>query len=109
MLGFSPSSIGLFLLAIIAQTIGISFFPKSQGFTNLGGTFALVGMYVITLAAIAQLIHRGANLSVLIPLMSAAGPLAAIAIGVMLYGEDAQPQKIIMLVAACGLIGFASR
>jgi small multidrug resistance pump len=109
MLGLSPSAIGLFFLAIIAQTIGISFIPRSQGFTNIGGTLALVAMYVITLAAVAQLIHRGVNLSVLIPLVSAFGPLTAIAIGVLLYGEDAQPQKIIMLVSACGLIGFASR
>ncbi len=109
MLGLPLSAVGLFLLAVIAQTIGLAFLPKTQGFTHFGYTITLLGMFAITLGALAQLIHRGFNLSVLIPLMSAVGPLSAIVIGVLLYGESAQPQKIMLLVAACGLIGFASR
>jgi hypothetical protein len=46
---------------------------------------------------------------VLIPLISAAVPLASIAMGVLLFGDTPSVPKLALLLAACGLIGFASK
>jgi EamA domain-containing membrane protein RarD len=46
---------------------------------------------------------------VLIPLNSTAVPLASIAMGVLLFGDTPSVPKLAVLLAACGLIGFATR
>lgn len=109
MVGIPLNAIVLFALAVVSQTIGLYLLPKTMGYTHAGYSIAQLAMFGITLAALAQLIYRGVNLSVLIPLMSAVGPLTAIAIGILIYGEGAAPQKIALLIGACVLIGFASR
>jgi hypothetical protein len=57
----------------------------------------------------ARLLNNGVNLSMLIPLMSTAMPLASIAMGVLWFGDTLSVPKLAVLLAACGLIGFASK
>lgn len=50
----------------------------------------------------------GANLTLIVPLLSAAVPIAGIAVAVLVYGESASLSKVAMLVAACGLVATAN-
>jgi multidrug transporter EmrE-like cation transporter len=107
--GLSWGMIAIFLLSVSCQIIGIGLLPKTQGYTHIGFSMTQLAFYGIAFAALAQLIKRGGNLSILVPLMSAVTPLAAIVIGVLLYGENATPAKIGLLLVSCVTIAAASR
>jgi hypothetical protein len=54
----------------------------------------------------AHMIHLGANLSTVRPLIAAVVPSGAIMFGVFYYGEPASTVKLSMLISACVLIGI---
>ena len=99
---------GLFLGSIAAQAGAVFFLPMSKGATALLPTLGLTISFCIFAILLSRLITAGVSLSILIPLMSALGPLSGIAIGTLVYGEAASLGKIGMLLAACGLIVLAN-
>lgn len=109
MAGLSATVILTFLVVVIAQTIGISILPKTQGFTNIGYALGAAAAFILSLAAMARLIQSGVNLGILIPLMASTIPLASVVIGIFVYGESASLPKVGLLVVACILVGVASR
>jgi hypothetical protein len=58
---------------------------------------------------VARLYHGGAKLGIVMPLLAAVIPIGIIAIGVLMYGERASFFKILVLLAACGLVGAAAK
>lgn len=108
MQGISLTTVALFGAAVITQVISIVALPRTVGFTNVAYTAICLLAFDLSLWICAKLLQGGANLSALIPLMSAVVPLTSIAAGLVLYGEAASVMKIALLVAACGLVGIAS-
>jgi len=103
-------SLGLvvtFVGTIVFQLFGLVMLPLTKGFTNPLPTLGAAIGFLVGIGLMARLINSGVNLGVLIPILAATIPLAAIAFGVLVYGEPASLLKITLLVAACGLIGFA--
>jgi multidrug transporter EmrE-like cation transporter len=100
--------IALFAGSIAAQAGAIFFLPISKGATALLPTLGLVACFSIFSILLARLMTAGVSLAILIPLMSALGPLSGIVIGTLVYGEAASLGKIGMLLAACGLVVLAN-
>jgi multidrug transporter EmrE-like cation transporter len=98
-----------FVLALALQLTAVALLPRTKGFTAPLQTLECLAVFAISLWMIARLIHNGATLGILVPLLNATIPMGAVAIGVLLYGESASPLKAAMLVIACTLIGLASR
>ncbi len=97
------------LTLLVANTFAISILPKTEGFSRLSPTLLCIAGFIVTAWSLARLIGAGLELSVLMPLAAAVIPLAAIGVGVFLYGEAASLPKIGLLVLACGLIGVAAK
>jgi hypothetical protein len=101
--------IALFVLSCIANLLGASLIPASRGLTFLPATLAIVVCYAIGVWSLSRLFVGGANLSLLIPMMSVVIPLCAVFIGVVVYHEAASAPRIALLVIACVLVSVASR
>jgi len=104
----SAVSILLFSLAILLQIGMVSLLPMTRGFTSFLPTVACISCIGIALFCLSRLIHGGVSLSFLAPISSAMVPLAAIAVAALVYGEPVPVLKLVLLCAACGLIGVAS-
>ena len=98
-----------FTISVAAQLLGTAMLPLSQGLTRPVPTLIGALGFLIGTGLMARLVNSGVNLSVLVPLVSAAVPLASIAMGVLLFGDTPSVPKLAMLLAACGLIGFATK
>lgn len=102
-------SIAAMLLGSVAvQVAGVFLMPMNKGFTApipTLGTFACFGTGVFLLS---RALHSGANLSIALPLVSAAIPLFAVFVGIFIFGDSASLARIGLLVAACVAIGVAS-
>jgi multidrug transporter EmrE-like cation transporter len=98
----------LFLGSVSAQAGAIFFLPISKGATALLPTLGLVICFSIFSILLSRLMTAGVSLAILIPLMSALGPLSGIVIGTLVYGEAASLGKIGVLLAACGLVVLAN-
>jgi multidrug transporter EmrE-like cation transporter len=105
----TPNLVLTFIGLLICQLIGLTLLPRTQGFTNPGISALMLALFAVSYWLLARMIRSGANLGILIPLMSTIIPLATIAIGVVLYGESASGVRIALLICACALIGVASR
>jgi multidrug transporter EmrE-like cation transporter len=103
------SSVLIFAGSILIQIAGISLWPLTNGFTIIWPTLAAIAAQLIGNFMFCRLLYKGVSLSFLIPLGSAAIPLVVSAIGFTLYGESVSILKVILLVGACSLIGFAGR
>jgi multidrug transporter EmrE-like cation transporter len=100
--------VGLFLFITLTQILAISLIPRTAAFTDPYWTIACLSVYLVSLWTLSYMIHTGMQLSLLIPILSAIVPLATIAIGVIFYKEAASLYKVVLLCAACGMIGVAS-
>ena len=109
MAGASAGLIITFTISLAAQVLGMAMLPLTQGLTRPVPTLIGALGFLIGLGLMARLLNNGVNLSMLIPLMSTAMPLASIAMGVFLFGDTLSVPKLAVLLAACGLIGFASK
>lgn len=107
----STMSIGIVALllgSVIVQVAGVFLMPLNKGFTALLptiGTFACFGTGVFLLS---RALHSGANLSIALPLVSAAIPLCAVFIGIFIFNDSASFVRVGLLTAACVSIGVAS-
>ena len=102
------NTVSIFLVSIALQVFALSLLPASEGFTRLWPTAALVVSFVSGIGLLARLTANGVPLSILIPIAAAIIPLALIAVGVAILGEQAPLPRILLLVGACILIGIAS-
>jgi len=102
------STVLIFFASVIFQLFGLVMLPLTKGFTAPVPTLGAAVGFLLGIGLLARLTNSGVNLSVLIPLLAAVVPLATIAFGVLVYGEVASPLKIVLLVSACILIGFAT-
>jgi multidrug transporter EmrE-like cation transporter len=109
MLGVSVEAFVTFVIILASQLVGVALLPKTNGYTNIGFSLAQLAMFAISFAAMARLIKNGAQLGILIPLLSTAMPLASVLIGILFFREAASPPRVAMLVIACVLVGLASR
>jgi multidrug transporter EmrE-like cation transporter len=98
-----------FTISVAAQLLGTAMLPLTQGLTRPVPTLIGALGFLIGTGLMARLVNSGVNLSVLVPLVSAAVPLASIAMGVLLFGDTPSVPKLALLLAACGLIGFATK
>ena len=98
-----------FTISVAAQLLGTAMLPLTQGLTRPVPTLVGALGFLVGTGLMARLVNSGVNLSVLVPLVSAAVPLASIAMGVLLFGDTPSVPKLALLLAACGLIGFASK
>jgi multidrug transporter EmrE-like cation transporter len=101
-------SSGLFLGSVAAQAGAVFLLPMSKGATALLPTLGLMICFCIFAILLSRLMSAGISLSILVPLMSALGPLSGIAIGTWAYSEAASLGKIGVLLVACGLIVLAN-
>jgi len=104
----SISIVLIFVASVVFQLFGLVMLPLTKGFTEPMPTIGAAVGFLLGIGLLARLTNSGVNLSVLIPLLAAIVPLATIAFGILVYGEAASVLKIILLVSACILIGFAS-
>lgn len=107
-MAISIQSILLFFVSIVFQVTALLLLPLSRGFTVLIPTAGCLALFAVGIGLLARLAHSGIELGTLIPLSSASVPLATMALAVVFYGESASPLKIVLLLAACALIGIAS-
>jgi small multidrug resistance pump len=98
-----------FTISVAAQLLGTAMLPLTKGLTRPVPTLVGALGFLIGTGLMARLVNNGVNLSVLVPLVSAAVPLASIAMGVLLFGDTPSVPKLALLLAACGLIGFATK
>lgn len=106
--GLTAVTIAIFVFLIVTQTIAVAFLPKTQAFTNLPWTAAFVVVMGLSQYSFAYLLHKGAPISALVPLMAGLIPLALIFIGIFIYRESASFLRIVLLCGACGLVGLAN-
>lgn len=104
----SITSVGMFIFVLITQILAVALLPRTAAFTDPVWTVACLGVYAVSLWVLAYLLHSGAPLSLLIPVLAATVPLATIFVGVLVYNEAASLLKIAILGSACALIGVAS-
>jgi quaternary ammonium compound-resistance protein SugE len=102
-------SIAMVVASVAAQIIAIGLLPRTGGFSHPVPTIGCIVAFIFSFWMVACLLHAGASLGVLVPLMSALVPLGAMLVGIAVYGETSSLPKILALVAACVLVGLASR
>jgi small multidrug resistance pump len=109
MAGASVGLIVTFTISVASQLLGVAMLPLTQGLTRPVPTVIGALGFLVGTGLMARLVNSGVNMSVLIPLNSTAVPLASIAMGVLLFGDTPSVPKLAVLLAACGLIGFATK
>lgn len=103
----------LYVLALLIGSISVQAYamfllPLTRGATAIVPTLGVMISFCIFTVLISRLMTSGMTLSILVPLLSAAGPLAAIAIGIFAYGEAASFMKLATLLTACGMVVIAN-
>jgi multidrug transporter EmrE-like cation transporter len=89
-----PAMVVSFIVITALNLAGLTLLPRTQGFTDPGVTAAMLALFAVSYWLIARIVQSGANLGILIPLMSTVIPLATVAIGILLYGESGSPVRI---------------
>ena len=102
-------NVAIFLGSVCFQVCGLLLMPLTKGFTAPLPTIGLIVLFSTGLGLLARLLDSGVELGVLLALGSAVVPLTITILAIFLYGESASFMKISLLVAACALIGLASR
>lgn len=99
----------IFGISVLFQVGALLLMPLTKGFTAPLPSLGLALLFSTGLALLARLSAAGAELGVLVPLASAVVPITTTLIAIPLFGESASPIKLGCLLAACALIGLASR
>lgn len=102
------SIIAMLLGSVVIQVAGVFLMPLNKGFTAplpTTGTILCFGTGVFLLS---RALNSGANLSIALPLVSAAIPLCAIFVGIFVFGDSASFARVGLLIAACMAIAVAS-
>lgn len=108
MANISINVVFMFLVSVASQVFAIYLLPLTRGATAPLPTLSVMGLFCIFAVILSKLLNYGMNLSLVIPLISAAIPLGAILVAIFVYGEPASFAKVASLLVACGLIGLAN-
>lgn len=104
-----PFTVALFCVSIVAQLAGITYLPRTDGFTKPIPTIICSTLFLIAIYAFANITKRGVEIGILFPIMAAVIPLVSIVIGIVVYGEGTSIIKLSLLTTASVLIGFAAK
>jgi multidrug transporter EmrE-like cation transporter len=105
----TPTNISLFLGQLCLQILGLSMLPLSHGFTRPLPAVVCVLAFGAAMWLVSRILMSGVHLSMLVPLGAAAVPLAGILLGALAFHEPLSWAKLVVLLAACGLIAVAGR
>lgn len=83
------------------------FIRKTAGFTVLMPSVIVLAAGILSNIILARLIYKGIPQSLLMPLTVAMGPLIAITVGILLFGEPASTARLVCLFSAIALIVIA--
>lgn len=98
-----------FLISIVFQVTAVLLLPSTRGFTNPLTSVLCVASFGVALWMLARIIHSGVDLGLLIPISAAAVPLATVIAGILIFREPSSAMRVLLLLAACGLVGVAGR
>ena len=93
---------------IVTQVLGSSLLVKAGGFREPVWTAVCLLTYLASLFVLSEAIRQGMALSLVMPILAAAVPLATIAVAVTVFKEQASWLRLGLLSGACVLIGVAS-
>ncbi|HKT16352.1 MAG TPA: hypothetical protein VJR87_13215 [Allosphingosinicella sp.] len=96
------------ILIVAFQILGLYLIPMTRGFTEPLPSIGAALAFLIGVPLLARMVHSGANISILMPIVAAAVPLGAVAVGIFAYGESASAARVVALVVACILVGVAN-
>lgn len=100
---------GSLLIALIgSQVFAIYLMPLTRGATAWLPTAGVMLCFAVFTVLFGRLLVGGFQLSLIVPLISAAVPLGGILVGILAYGETASLAKVGALIVACVLIGVAA-
>lgn len=105
----SLRAIVLFIIVVAGQIGGSLLLGRTAGFTSPGWSVLCAAVYAVSLYSLALLLHEGAALSLLMPLMAAVVPMGAILLAVFLLGESASWLRLGLLTLSCAVVALASR
>lgn len=100
----TPTIIAMFVISLLVQAVAFGLMSYTKGLTAMWPTIGMFLLFDVGLALMSRIVHTGANVSTILPLMAAAIPLSTILYGVFVLGESASPWKLALLVSACGLV-----
>lgn len=107
--GISLRVVMLFAIVVVGQIGGSVLLARTAGFTHPGWSLACAAVYAVSLYCLALLLHEGAALSLLMPLMAAIVPMGAILLAVVVLGEGASWARLGLLTLSCAVVALASR
>jgi quaternary ammonium compound-resistance protein SugE len=107
--GLTARAIALFVVVVVGQIGGSVLLARTAGFTSPGWSLLCAAVYVVSLYCLALLLHEGAALSLLMPLMAAVVPMGAILLAVVWLGEGASWARLGLLTLSCAVVALASR
>lgn len=108
MQAISPLVIGMFLLSTALQAVSWSLLPMTSGFTKFGPSAIFVLLFTFGVWLMGRVSASGIPLSILIPVTATIVPLITVIVGITIYHEPASLMRLMLLIFACGVIGFAS-
>ena len=95
-------------LVTLTQIAGVTMLVKTTGFRDPLWTAACLATYVVSLFLLAETLRQGMALSLVMPILAAAVPLASIIIAVIVFREQASWMQLGLLSLACVLIGVSA-
>ena len=95
-------------LVTLTQIAGVTMLVKTTGFRDPLWTAACLATYVVSLFLLAETLRQGMALSLIMPILAAAVPLASILIAVCVFREQASWMKLGLLSLSCVLIGVSA-
>jgi len=95
-------------LVTLTQIAGVTMLVKTTGFRDPLWTAACLATYAVSLFLLAETLRQGMALSLIMPILAAAVPLASIIIAVSVFREQASWMKLGLLSLSCVLIGVSA-
>lgn len=108
MANISINVVLMFFISIASQVFAVYMLPLTRGSTAPIPTLTVIASFCLFAVLLSRLLNSGLNLSFVIPIISAAIPLGATFVAILVYGESASFAKVASLVVACALIGVAN-
>ena len=102
-------TVASFAASVLLQFLGLALLPATRGFTAPWQTAACILAFVSGITFSARLIHSGVELSMLTPFVTVALQLAAVAVGIMVYGETPSFARLCLIGLSAVIIGVAAK
>lgn len=107
--GFAWRTALMLAFVTATQVLAASLLVRTAGFRDPLWTAACLLSYLVSFWVVARMVNEGMALSVIVPLLAAAVPLATVLVAVTLLGEKASWSRLGLLTVACAMVGVASR